>query len=192
MVIMVVDQRDIQKRGGVCARIPVSCIVHAVVHNAGLALGRLTVFDVTYGEGRFYAAERPELLIGADIAVLSWVVEPDVFIRKPVWTSWKVVKRLGVKPNMVVVDPPWSERGSSRRRHHGIESALGTPKVILRYAVEACINLDVEYMLIHYRERYVPKGFELVSELLFVPVTRYLNNKLKMTTWFGVVRRLGA
>ena len=128
------------------------------------------------------------MLIGADIAVLRWVVEPDVFIKKPVWSSWRVVEKLGIAPNIVAVDPPWVDRGSSRRVHHGLDRALGTPRVILRYAAEAALRLGSRYLLVHYKDPWIPDGFEVVAELVWKPVTRYQNTGV---TWWGLLKRGG-
>ena len=190
MASLVVDQREVQRRGGICAKVPTACIVADLLKEAGIEARNLLVFDITYGQGRFWAKIRPRVLIGADVAVLEWVVEPDIFIKKPAWQSWRLVKQLGIRVDLVAVDPPWSDRGSSLRHHFGIDRALGGPKPILEAAACAARELRAQYLLVHYKTRYVPQGFSVVAEMEWLPVTRYIDySKAKPTTWWGLLRR---
>ncbi len=183
-----ITQLEVQKLGGPCARAPVSCMVKMLLERAGLSPAELVVFDTTYGEGRFWAASRPSLLIGADIACLDWVVEPDIFIKKPAWQSWKTVKKLGIHVDVVVVDPPWIERGNSKRRHFGLDKALGSHRLILEAAARATRELGARYLFVHYKTTWVPEGFRVVAEEKWLPVTRYIDyNKENPTTWWGLL-----
>ena len=186
MASIIVDQRDMQRRGGICAKVPVACMVADLLRSAGLEAKSLTVFDITYGEGRFWAASRPRVLIGADINMLDWVVKPDVFIPAPAWQSWRIVKKLGIQVDLIVADPPWSDRGSSKRRHFGLDRALGSPRLILEAATRAARELGAKYLLVHFKNRWVPQGFSVVSERTWSPVTRYVQAG---TTWWGLLRR---
>jgi len=185
----IVDQREIQRRGGVCAKIPTACIVASLIDSAGI--GRdIVVLDLTYGEGRFWAATKPRLLIGADIRVYNWVVDPDIFIKKPAWAAWRIVANLGVRVDIVAVDPPWVHHGSDIRRQFGTVLALGTPEIILESALRAANGLGARYMLVHYKKQWAPKGWEIIDHVRFMPVTRYNNySKSENTTWFGIMRR---
>lgn len=186
MATMMVDQRELQRRGGRCALFPVSCMVALLVERASLSLEALTVFDVTYGEGRFYAYKRPRLLIGADIAVHRWVVKPDMFIPRPAWSSYKPLQALEATVDMVVVDPPWSVRGNSARRHFGIDMAVGGPEAILWSAAKAAETLDARYLLVHYKQQWLPQGWTIVVEAEWTPVTRY---NTESRTWWTILRR---
>ena len=185
MSAVVVDQRDIQRRGGKCARYPVSCLIHSLLVEAGLEPRDLTVLDLTYGQGRFYAAWRPRVLIGADIHVHNWVVMPDLFVKAPAWVAWRKIKKVDMRPDIVVVDPPWVERGSSKRRLYGLDLALGTPQIILEAGVKASKELGTRYLLIHFKDRWVPRGWYTIAETRFLYVTRY--NEQNGTTWFGIL-----
>ena len=193
MSVPLVSQIEVQRRGGRCSRYPVSCLLLDMIVEAGLEPGRLTVFDATYGRGIFYAAwPRPQLLIGADIRVLPWVVDPDTFIPRPAWSSWRVLARMGVKPDIITVDPPWVERGSSKRRYYGLDLALGNPRVILNEAVRGARELGADYIIIHYKDRVEPEGYEIIEEALFEPVTRYMKRSRRGPyTWFGLLERRG-
>ncbi|WP_131159374.1 hypothetical protein [Aeropyrum pernix] len=154
--------------------------------------GRITVFDATYGRGIFYASwPRLKLLIGADIRILPWVVIPDAFIQKPVWSSWRIVARMGVKPDIVVIDPPWVDRGSSTRRYYGLDLALGGPRLILNEAIKGARELGASHVIIHYKDRVEPEGYGLVKEVFFEPVTRYMKRSRRSPyTWFGLFKRV--
>ena len=195
--IQVINQREIQRRGGKCSRYPSSCIIWDILKEAGLAerAGELIIFDATYGEGRFYTAwpRRPFLLLAADIAILHWEVRPDAFIQLPVWASWRVVERLGVKPDVYVLDPPFRMyergRGVERRDHYLPRNGLGTPEVILREGVRAASRLQAEWLLIKYAEPVKPEGWVLVAERYFRMFLGPVKVFREYTSWVGLFRR---
>lgn len=193
--IDVVDQREIQRRGGKCARFPSSCVILDLLREAGLEAREINIFDSTYGEGRFWgAAPRPRLLVGADIRILDWVVEPDVFIKKPVWASWRVVARLGVNVDLYVVDPPFrmQERGKGikKREHYHPRYALGSTELILREAVNAASRLQARYLLVKYFEPYQPgTGWRLAAQRFFRMLLGPATVKREFTSWYGLLER---
>ena len=76
---MVIEQREIQKKGGLCARYPVSCVVRDLIGATNLfkPLIPINILDLTYGEGRFYASFRNKVKVyGFDILRLDHVVKP--------------------------------------------------------------------------------------------------------------------
>lgn len=184
---MIVDQREIQRRGGVCAKAPVSCLIKDMLENIGLEPGDLVVFDTTYGEGRFYLAWRPRLLIGADPFIHDWRVEPDIFIKKPVWSSWRVLVSLGLESriNLVVVDPPWTQYRHRHRQPYN--HILGTPETIIRETLKATRKLRAEYLLVHYKEP-VKLEAQLITGIRYKYLSRYLKNNGDKTTWFAIYR----
>lgn len=188
-VSLIVDQRDVQRKGGVCAKSPISCLIKDMLENIGLEPRNLVVFDVTYGEGRFYLAWRPRILIGADPYIHDWKVEPDIFIKKPVWSSWKTLVNLGLESriNLVVVDPPWTRY---RHRHRQpFNHILGTPETIIMEAVKASEQIGAEHLLIHYKE---PVNLEAqpILEIRYKYLSRYLKNNGDKTTWFAIYKCL--
>ena len=193
--MQVVDQREIQKRGGKCTYAPSSCVILDMLREAWIEPSSLSIFDATYGEGRFYHAwtRRPKLLVGADIRVLDWVVEPDIFIKKPVWSSWRVLAELNVKPDIYVLDPPFTgwERGHRLRprEHYLPRYALGTPEMILRYGLEAASRLGARYLLVKFKDKLQPEGWELASERYFRMIAAPAVVKRPYTSWLGLFRR---
>lgn len=190
----VVDQRFIQRLGGRCARFPVSCLIKDLLIDLGIESVGI-VFDTTYGEGRFYGAWRPEVLIGADVRVLDWVVRPDLFIKLPVWSSWRVLKKLGLESriDLVVVDPPWGVATGSR---HGTRphyyKPLGSPDLILEEGIKAADRLGCKYVLVHYYKVVNGDGWEIAAAKKFIYFTRYLKQNTKYnpnTSYFYILQR---
>ena len=114
----VVDQREMQRRGGVCARHPYSCFFCDVLQVLGIE--KPIIVDLTYGVGSFYIACRDRIgrLIAIDIRRWEWVVEPDVFIQKPFWLA---VNDIDDRADIVVFDPPYASTPSSRSIEYGRE-----------------------------------------------------------------------
>ena len=191
--VCVIDQRDIQRRGGLCAHFPVSCLIRDMIGEAGIKPE--VVFDTTYGEGRFYGAWRPEVLIGADIRILNWVVTPDFFIKLPVWVSWRSLKKLDIVPDLVVVDPPWGQVTGSR---HGTRphyySALGSPDLILSEGIKAAERLGCRYVLVHYYKVAERENWRLLLAKRFVYFTKFLKQETKYnpnTSYFYILEKGG-
>ena len=175
MVESVVHQKDVQARGGVCSRYPVSCLIKDLLCGAGVACGPdyrgLKVLDLTFGEGRFWKAFdglfRP-YIVGIDIRKLKWHVRPDMFYRDEAW-DWRVhVYRPIWRADLVVADPPWSpyRRGNDRRKHYDMHSMVGTPLGILRAGLAAAKHFRCP-LLVHYKERWVPDGTRVLTETWF-------------------------
>jgi len=177
----VVHQYEIQMRGGVCAKHPVSCLVRDIVNSL---FGRtdITIFDVTYGRGSFYATFKPRILIAADPKIWDWEVKPDIFIPKPAWSSHKVLKKMGLqgKIDLVVIDPPWGVFDHSYHymwKHYNF--LFGTPRDIIKYGMKAAMELHVDYVLIHYNEVYCESPFKVRDAYKYIFVSRYLRQDLR-------------
>jgi hypothetical protein len=178
----VIDQREVQKRGGQAARCPVSYVVYSLLSRHGLYD---SVLDVTYGRGRFYCYKRPRLLVGADPKAWDWIVEPDIFIPKPVWALRRVLGALGLSFDVMVVDPPaWGDKRYNRRGEYSY--AVGSAKTILAEAVKLAAGQGVPYILVHYQETL--EGLEVVEDVEFRYVARYLNNPNLRTTHFTLYK----
>ncbi len=186
-----VDQRDIQRRGGVCVRFPVSCLIKDLLVEVGLQPENLVILDTTFGEGRFYGAWRPKLLLGSDIRILRWIVQPDWFTLSPSWSVWTRVQKLGVKPDIVIVDPPFSPytRGTEGRKHYLPVTGFGSPTSILEGGLESAKRLGCNTVLVHFNELYIPKGWKLEKQVGFLFLTRYLKQDMNNKTYFYILKR---
>ena len=183
---LLVDQRDIQKRGGVHSRYPASSVVADLLRSVDGS----RVLDVTYGEGRFYRVYRPELLIGADPQIWKWVVKPDVFIPQPVWKLLALDWLKHFKPRVLVCDPPWGIRHRKRPLWFGDRILIGSSEVIISYAFMLARQLNIPYLLLHYNRLWKEKDWTRVQTISFRYVTRYLNNpSLQKTTYFILYKR---
>ena len=147
------------------------------------------VLDLTYGMGLFWRVYRPRLIIGVDPFPENsrlWVVAPDVYCPRAAWQwEWcvKPLLGLGVRIDLVAVDPPWTTQPSSRRRLYG--KRVGTVRLILEAAAAAAAKLQSP-LLVHYKSRWVPEGFEVLAERLFRAVYRAKGRD--ETTWFAVMK----
>ena len=84
VILMIISQTDVQRRGGPCSKYPVSCVVRDLLDAAGLLLfGKpLRVIDLTYGQGIWwYALKGKAIVAGFDPARLSWRVRPRCFFN---------------------------------------------------------------------------------------------------------------
>jgi len=176
----IVDQRDIQRRGGRCAKYPTSCLIHdmleRLLRKQGLRPEDLVVLDTTYGEGRFYGAWRPYRLIACDIRRWEWVVRPDVFVRAPSWSCWR---KLGLESvDLVVVDPPWMEKpGNGTREPYMLRYAFGSPETIILGAITTAEMLQAKHVLVHYTRYILRPGWRIAGAVKYVYVSRYLKNQ---------------
>lgn len=178
----VVDQRDIQARGGKCAKYPISCLVYDMLLKTLHNPEHMVVLDVTYGQGRFYGAWRPKLLLASDVKIHQWVVEPDWFTKSPSWSVYKKVEKLGVVPDVVVVDPPWTQY--IHRRRQQFNTVYGSPDTILEGGIRTAYRLKARYLLIHYKKYVEPEDWILVDAVEFHPVSRYINNLENQKSYF--------
>ncbi len=167
----VVDQRDVQRRGGICATYPTACIVYDTLTKHDLYRN---VLDVTYGRGRFYAVKKPQILVGCDPKAWEWIVAPDIFIPGPVWSVKKALKHINIEFDVIVVDPPkWTDTNYNRRDEYNY--IVGTPKMIIDHSIELAREIGIKHMLLHYKE--VPSIGNIVEQIGFIYIARYLNNK---------------
>ncbi|RLI85089.1 MAG: hypothetical protein DRP01_06965 [Archaeoglobales archaeon] len=175
----VIDQREIQKIGGKASRYPTSYIVVSLLEKHGLFN---SVLDVTYGQGRFYYYRRPRFLVGVDPRVWDWVVKPDIFIPKPVWAVKEVIKKLNIVFDVIVCDPPAWNPGTHYNKRDLYSFVVGSSKIIIQKTIELAKELDINYMLLHYKD--VINGPKVVEDIEFIYVSRYLNNPDMRRTHF--------
>ena len=184
----VIEQIEVQRRGGICVKYPVSCLIFDLISNVlDVFHRRIVILDLTYGEGRFYKAFgvfKP-YIIAIDIRKLNWHVVPDEFYLTAAW-RWKHVVN-HKKVDLVVVDPPWMEwrRGSEGRYHYSVYNIVGSPLSILNAGFEAAIHYNA-YILIHYKERVTHEKFDLLNEIWFRGRSRLAN--LSRPSWFGILK----
>lgn len=179
MDVKVIDQRNIQKLGGKATKYPSSYIVYSILSEHDL-FGR--VLDVTYGQGRFYAYKRPFLLVGADVKVWDWIVVPDFFILRPVWSLKQVLEKVNMEFDVIVCDPPAWNKGVHYNKRDMFSYVVGTSELIIKYAIKLTRELGVRYMLLHYNK--VLDNMKIVDNVEFVYVARYLNNPDYRATYF--------
>ena len=180
---MILDQREVQRKGGLAAKYPTSYIVAQLLKKHKFE----RVLDVTFGRGRFYKIYRPRLLIGADPMRREWVVKPDLFFQKPVWSLRYEKELQNYTFDLIVADPPWGD--STYRRRPEYREALGTPEIILEYAIRLARERGIRFVLVHYNK--VPKldGTEIIENIAFRPVARYLNIDLeRFVTYFTLYK----
>lgn len=156
---------------------------------------QLRVLDLTYGKGLFWKTIPHALIYAFDIRRLDWVRRPKCFMKAPAW-AWRhyvniITDCLRGKPDLVAVDPPWATKGTSTRRYYGLDRAFGSIEHILDATVEAARHFN-SYLLVHLKDRYEPRGFDIVTETYFLPITRYLNlHRENPYTWFAILRPRG-
>ena len=180
---MIIEQVEVQKKGGKCARYPTSCIVRDFIAAAGLfkPLTPINILDLTYGEGRFYAAFRNKVKVyGFDILRLDHVVKPYKFYNKSC-EKWKQHRDEINNVELVVVDPPFMpyKRGGEKRRHY---TANGAAIMCTNEALKAAEHYNAP-VLIHYPFKIIPYQWKIVKEVWF---TGHAAVKLK-PTWFGLL-----
>jgi len=183
MMVEVVDQRDIQKKGGPHVRFPSSYIVCKLLRS----INARRILDVTYGVGRFYVLCRREveLLVASDPVKWEWVVEPDIFYQLTVWQLYDGVRRGGIvvpSVDVIVCDPPkWNTSVSYNRRSH-YNFIIGTPSLIIDYSVKLASMLNVKHLLLHYnRISNIDKPRHVIEFHWFA---RYLNTEVKNKSYY--------
>lgn len=184
--IAIVDQRDIQARGGVCSKAPVSCLLRdRILRNIlpGRIDRKLTILDLTYGEGRFYVAFQSKVKIYAvDIARISWLVKPHMFIQSDLRSiDLSLFRDKGIE--LVVIDPPfpgWS--GWNREHYYNITSK---PEELIGYAYRYAVDLKT-HLLIHNRSPVYRSGCRVLVEVFFKPMIRRADTE-KYRSWFALL-----
>jgi len=174
MSTVCIDQREIQKRGGKCVKCPASCLLYDLIKECIGDPEKLVVLDTTYGVGKFYCAWHPKVLIGSDVKIWRWEIVPDLFMLQTSWNAWWALRKLGIKPDLVIVDPPFSNYNHRGKTWYSY--SFGTPEQILRGGLESARKLGVEYALVHYDKIEAPSGWKLVKAVKFIYVSRYLKN----------------
>jgi hypothetical protein len=192
MIVENVDQREIQKRGGLYAKFPGSYVICSILDRYNCK----SVLDVTYGEGRFYmfCRDNIDILIGSDPKRWDWVVKPDLFYPFNVFHLYMLLSKKkfdipirGV--DVVVVDPPrWTTYAIYNRRKM-FNYLVGTPESIFETSGKIAKLLNTRYVLVHYRnvvklEQYIP--IHLVEFKWFA---RYLNTENKNTSLYILYKR---
>lgn len=179
-----VRQGELQARGKVCARFPISCLIRDMLEEAGmLSHGRkIVVLDMTFGEGRFWVAIPEAEVWGFDIVRLKWFKKPFRFYECRCENWAKKVGKLDF--DLICVDPPWLPRNHTckLRKHFGVTTSVGS---ILREAEKASLHFK-RPLLVHFLWRAIPYGFEVLTERWFQPVSRYVN--VTRPTWFGLLK----
>ena len=180
-----VEQLELQRLGGVCARAPVSCLIRQLLNEAGILqpLRIVRVLGLTYGEGRFWLALPQAFVVGFDIRRVEWVRKPQKFFKKPCW-AWRNYVN-GFSPDVVVIDPPWAEwrRGWDRRGHYIKYNAVGTPEYILKCGIDAAKALR-KPLLYHWKAPLIAD--HIVGPIEFWGRSRLAN--MRRPSYFGAVR----
>jgi len=186
--MMVINQLDVQRRGGACAKYPVSCVVRDLLSDAGLLkpFERFKVLDLTYGQGIFWYALPQAVVVGFDVKELKHVREPYLFYHDDCGKWWMYLTPLIWSFDLVVADPPWAKYAFRTRKHF---KGDGEEERILNIGKWVSEVFHAP-LLVHYKERWVPEGFEVVKEVWFQGRHRY--SKKPKPTWFGVLRRGGS
>jgi hypothetical protein len=173
-----IDQREIQKLGGKAAKFPSAYVISLILST----INAQEVVDVTYGKGRFYAIYRPRYLVGADPKKWGWIVEPDEFYQVPVW---KLLGILNCCADVVVCDPPnWNTDVKYNRRDE-YSYIIGTPSLIINYAIKLARKIDAPYLLLHFK-KLIDLPIERDMELRWV--SRYLHNEKLRTSHYTLYR----
>ena len=196
MIIEQVDQREIQKRGGIYVKFPNSYVICSLLQRYNCN----SVFDVTFGEGRFYKTCRDniDILIGSDPKRWDWVVKPDFFYPFNVFYLYMLLtkKKFNLplrKLDVVVVDPPKWIINATYNKREMYNYLIGTPELIIETSEKIANLLNTRYVLVHYRnvvklararEQYIP--IHLVEFKWFA---RYLYTENKNTSLYILYER---
>jgi len=181
-MIELVDQRSIQRRGGLYARFPQSYVVCRLLE----LVNARRVLDVTYGAGRFYRLCRREieLLIASDPVKWRWVVAPDIFYQLTVWQLYDRVRRGDIVVpgvDVVVCDPPRWNMSVSYNRRDMYNYVVGTPSLIIDYSAKLARLLNAK-LLLHYN-RILDIG-RPIHAIEFRWIARYLNTEGKNRSYY--------
>ncbi|MEM0061148.1 MAG: hypothetical protein QXW80_02785 [Candidatus Micrarchaeia archaeon] len=175
MIVEYVDQRDVQKKGGLYAKFPSSFIVCNLLNCAN------KILDVTFGEGRFYKLCRDTLdvLAASDVKKWNWIVKPDLFFQFNVFHLYSLLVKEKIKfplrkVDVVVVDPPrWKRSNYNRRKMYNF--LVGTPQSIIQFAGKIAKLLSSPYLLVHYDKVLDVENYRPIRIIEFEWYARYLN-----------------
>jgi hypothetical protein len=133
---------------------------------------------VTYGEGRFYKLCRNSVrIIASDPVKRDWVVEPDSFIQANVFQLYRLVSTkqfTATDLDAVVVDPPKWSRNARYRVHDMLNYLIGTPELIIEYALKIAQLVHAPYMLVHYKKILQLNGYKPIHIVEYRWFHRYL------------------
>lgn len=184
MTQAIIDQKDIQKSGGICVRYPVSCLIRNLLVKAKLLhpFKTLMVLDLTYGRGTFWAALPQAKVFAFDIRKLDWVRKPHQFFNESC-RNWK--KRLpDHKFDLICADPPFSPyhigNNDVRKYYNERDVAL-----ILYEAIKAAEHYQAP-LLLHFLAKLQYHNTVVIAETWFQGRSRYA--RMPRPTWFGVLR----
>ncbi len=182
--MVLVRQNELQRRGGVCAAYPSSCLVRKLLGQAGLfkPFQHLRVLDLTFGQGIFYYSFRSKVQVyGFDIRRLDWVVKPYRFYNASC-DKWKKQLPSDIDFDLVVVDPPFSpyKRGQEKRTHYRDNGSIS---LCFTEALKAAERFAAP-LLVHFMWKTQPYGFKVLSETWF---QGWSLTKMARPTWFGVL-----
>ncbi len=183
MMVEVMDQRDVQRLGGLHTKYPSSYVVCKLLKIANAK----RILDVTYGAGRFYRLCRKdiELLVASDPVRWGWVVAPDTFYQATVWQLYDMVRRGSARipeVDIVVCDPPKWNTSVRYNRRSVYDYLIGTPSLIVDYSVRLAKLLGVRHMLLHYNR--IPDIGRPIHVVEFHWVARYLNTEGKNRSYY--------
>ena len=182
------------------SRYPTSKVVSFLLSEARVIppLRPMRVLDLTYGQGIWWDALKHRVVVaGLDVRRLDWVVKPKCFFESMA-QRWRLIERdildcLGGRPDVVAVDPPFQRerrgREISGRVHYREELSFGPPQQIIEAAADAARHYGAP-MIVHYRERFIPKNFEVVVEAWWKPFLPNVD-KYDYKNWWGVLRPRG-
>ena len=180
----IIQQSELRKKGGFCAKYPSSCVVRMLLKDAGLfkPFKTIKVLDLTFGQGIFYYSFKSVVQVyGFDIKRLNWVTKPYKFFNMSC-DKWK--KKIDEDHfDLIVVDPPFSpyDRGWERRLHY---KDNGNISLCLTEALKAAEKYNAP-MLIHFIWKIIPYGFKPIVEVWFQGWSRL--TKMNRPTWFGII-----
>jgi len=179
------DQRDIQAMGGLCVRYPVSYIVCKLLRYYNLR----RILDVTYGEGRFYmlCGNYLDKLIGCDPVRRDWVVKPNEFYQYNVFQLYWKVRDKVLQPyniDVVVIDPPKWNPDYGYHRREMFNYLIGTPNLIVEYGFKVAELLNVNNVLVHYREVVKHNTYKPLHIVNFVWLARYVKTRSPNISYF--------
>jgi len=175
MIVEHIDQREVQRMGGLYTKFPSSFVVCNLLNHVS------KIFDVTFGEGRFYKLCRDvlDVLAASDVKRWNWIVKPDLFYQFNVFYLYNLLCREKNKfpirkIDVVVVDPPkWKKSNYNRRKMYNF--LIGTPETIIEYAGKIAKLMNSPYLVVHYDEVLNIENYRPVRIIMFEWYARYLN-----------------
>ena len=192
MFVEQVDQREIQKRGGLYVKFPSSYIICSMLERYNCK----SVLDVTYGEGRFYKTciDNIGFLIGSDPKKWSWVVKPDLFYQFNVFYLYMLLSKrkfdLPIRRlDIIVVDPPKWIINATYNKREMYNYLVGTPEAILTTSGKIAKELNTRYILIHYRNMVQIEEYTPIHVVKFKWFARYLYTESKNTSLYILYER---